>query len=56
LRLHPDTGNVVDADAKAPGVQIDVPLACAMEDVNEGKPARIVGAAYTNISRAASAA
>ena len=48
LRLHPDTGAVVDSNAKAPGVQIDVPIAYATEDPNEGKPARIVGAAYTH--------
>ena len=48
LRLHPDTGAVVDADPKAEGVQIDGRLAYAPEDPNEGKAARVTGAAYTH--------
>ena len=48
LRLHPDTGAVVDAQPKTPGVQTDWKLAYAIEDPNEGKTPRVVGAAYTN--------
>jgi hypothetical protein len=47
LRLHPDTGAVVDADPKADGVQVDGRLGYAMEDRHEGQPARVTGAAYT---------
>lgn len=42
LRLHPDTGAVVDADPAREGVQIDAALAYA-----DGRPVKIVGAAYT---------
>jgi hypothetical protein len=48
LRLHPDTGAVVDADANAPGVQTDGRLVYAATDANAGKTASVVGAAYTN--------
>lgn len=47
LRLHPDTGAVVDSDANAPGLQIDGPLAYAASDVNAGKTPRIMAAGYT---------
>jgi hypothetical protein len=47
LRLHPDTGAVVDSDDKTPGVQIDGVLAYAAGDPNAGKPPRIAAAAYT---------
>lgn len=42
LRLHPDTGAVVDADPAREGVQIDGALAYP-----DGSPVRVVGAAYT---------
>ena len=48
LRLHPDTGAVVDADPGRPGVQIDVPLRYDEEDENGGRLPRISGAAYSN--------
>lgn len=47
LRLHPDTGAVVDADPKADGVQTDGPLAYDAADVNAGRTPVIVAAAYT---------
>lgn len=47
LRLHPDTGAVVDSDANAPGLQIDGPLTYAATDVNAGKKPRIMAAGYT---------
>jgi hypothetical protein len=48
LRLHPDTGAVVDADANAPGVQTDGRLIYSPNDGNAGRPASVVAAAYTN--------
>jgi Domain of unknown function (DUF4394) len=47
LRLHPDTGAVVDSDPKAPAIQIDSPVAYVAGDDNAGKTARIAAAAYT---------
>lgn len=47
LRLHPDTGAVVDADPAAPGVQFDGRLAYAEGDANFGRAPRVVAAAYT---------
>jgi hypothetical protein len=47
LRLHPDTGAVVDSNPNAEGVQIDAPLAFAASDANAGKKASVVGAAYS---------
>lgn len=47
LRLHPDTGAVVDADASAPGVQFDGLLAYDGGDPHAGKAVRVVAAAYT---------
>ncbi len=47
LRLHPDTGAVVDSNPNVDGVQIDAPLAFAAADANAGKKASIVGAAYS---------
>lgn len=51
LRLHPDTGQVVDGDPATPGVQPDTPLAYARGDVHEGRQPDIVGAAYTYKTR-----
>jgi Domain of unknown function (DUF4394) len=48
LRLHPDTGAVVDADPARNGLQIDVTLRYDDEDQNAGRLPRITGAAYTN--------
>ena len=47
LRLHPDTGAVVDSNPNADGVQIDGPLAYAPSDANATKKPSVVGAAYS---------
>jgi len=47
LRMHPDTGAVVDADPNQPGLQFDGPLAYDAGDANAGKPVRLVAAGYT---------
>jgi len=47
LRLHPDTGAVVDFDPNTPGLQPDPALAYAPGDAHAGKPPQVVGAAYT---------
>ena len=47
LRLHPDTGAVVDSNPALEGVQTDGKLMYAAGDVNFGKSPMTVGAAYT---------
>lgn len=47
LRLHPDTGAMVDADPAQDGVQFDGRLAYDAKDTNAGATPRIVGAGYT---------
>lgn len=47
LRLHPDTGAVVDGNATLEGVQTDGKLAYAAGDTNAGKSPVVVGAAYS---------
>ncbi len=47
LRLHPDTGAIVDGDANRPGVQFDGPLAYDSADRMAGHAPRVVAAAYT---------
>ncbi len=47
LRLHPDTGAVVDGDPNQPGVQLDGRLAYDAADGNAGKAPGIVAAGYT---------
>lgn len=47
LRLHPDTGEVVDVDPASPGLEIDAPLAYEKGDRNSGRRPSIVAAAYT---------
>lgn len=47
LRLHPDTGAVVDGNAMEPGLQGDPALAFAKGDVNFGRSPAVVAAAYT---------
>ncbi len=47
LRLHPDTGAVVDGDATQAGVQPDPALHYAPGDANAGRTPAVVGAAYT---------
>jgi Domain of unknown function (DUF4394) len=48
MRLHPDTGAVVDSNPNQEGVQIDGPLAYAATDTNNGRKSYITSAAYTN--------
>jgi len=47
LRLHPDTGAVVDGNATLEGVQTDAKLTFAAGDTNAGKSPIVVGAAYS---------
>nr|WP_145552431.1 DUF4394 domain-containing protein [Variovorax boronicumulans] len=47
LRLHPDTGAVVDGNPNVDGVQPDGALAYVAGDVNFGKAPAIVAAGYT---------
>ena len=47
LRLHPDSGAMVDGDAATPGVQPDSPLTWAAGDASAGAPAALLAAAYT---------
>ena len=47
LRLHPDTGAVVDSNPAMDGVQTDGKLTYAAGDVNFGKSPMTVGAAYS---------
>lgn len=47
LRLHPETGALVDADPAVAGVQTDPALAYAAGDANAGKTPQVVAAAYT---------
>ncbi len=47
LRLHPDTGAVVDSNPALDGIQIDGKLAYATGDVNFGKAPSVIGAAYS---------
>ena len=47
LRLHPDTGAVVDSNPALEGVQTDGKLMYAANDVNFGKSPMTVGAAYS---------
>ncbi len=47
LRLHPDTGAVVDSDPAQPGVQFDGRLVYDSTDRNAGKPPTIVAAGYS---------
>ena len=48
LRIHPDTGAVVDADPQSEGVQVDGELMYAPGDAHAGHTPRLAGAAYTN--------
>jgi hypothetical protein len=47
LRLHPDTGAMVDGDPNQPGAQFDGRLAYDAADANASKPANVVAAGYT---------
>ncbi len=48
MRLHPDTGAVVDANPNQEGVQIDGALAYAAGDPQTGRKPYVTGTAYTN--------
>ncbi|MBT9456298.1 MAG: DUF4394 domain-containing protein [Burkholderiaceae bacterium] len=47
LRLHPDTGAIVDGNADQPGVQFDGKLAYDAGDASAGKTPAVVAAGYT---------
>ena len=47
LRVHPDTGAMIDFDAQAPGLQADPALAYGEGDALAGQTPRIVAAGYT---------
>ncbi len=47
LRLHPDTGSVVDSNATIEGLQTDGKLTYAAGDANFGRLSSVVGAAYS---------
>ncbi|HMS78127.1 MAG TPA: DUF4394 domain-containing protein [Burkholderiaceae bacterium] len=47
LRLHPDTGAVVDGDPGSDGLQLDGTLAWAAGDRNAGRRLAVVAAAYS---------
>ncbi|TDP63500.1 DUF4394 domain-containing protein [Roseateles toxinivorans] len=47
LRLHPDTGAIVDGNVDQPGVQFDGKLAYDAADTNAGKAPAVVAAGYT---------
>lgn len=47
MRLHPDTGAVVDSDPNAPGLQVDGPLAYAPGDTHAGQTPGLAAAGYT---------
>lgn len=47
LRVHPDTGLLVDREPQVPGLQPDLPLGYVNGDPHAGLAPRIVGAGYT---------
>lgn len=47
MRLHPDTGAVIDTDPNTPGLQFDGRLQYDAADVNASKAASVVAAGYT---------
>ncbi|MBT9491807.1 MAG: DUF4394 domain-containing protein [Paucibacter sp.] len=47
LRLHPDSGAVVDGNAELAGVQFDGRLAFDAGDINAGKPVAVLAAGYS---------
>jgi hypothetical protein len=46
-RIHPDTGQLVDASPQARGIQLDGPPAYAADDANRGRKPRLAAAAYS---------
>ena len=51
LRVHPETGAVVDSDPQAPGVQTDGLLGYVDGDAQAGRAPRVVAAGYTYNAR-----
>ena len=47
LRLHPESGALIDGDPTREGLQPDAELQFAPGDANAGRPPRVVAAAYT---------
>jgi len=47
LRLHPDTGAIVDGNPEQPGMQMDGRLAYDSKDANSGRTPAIVAVGYT---------
>jgi Domain of unknown function (DUF4394) len=47
MRLHPDTGAIVDADPNVPGLQMDGRLVFDAADAGASKAAAVVAAGYT---------
>lgn len=47
LRMHPDTGAIVDADPNAPGVQLDGRLAYDAADAGTGKVPAVLAVGYS---------
>ncbi|MFC7513398.1 DUF4394 domain-containing protein [Herbaspirillum sp. GCM10030257] len=47
LRIHPDTGAIVDGDPNTPGLQADGKLVYAAGDIHAGRIPAIVAAGYT---------
>ena len=47
VRMHPDTGALVDANPALEGFQADANLSFASDDANAGKSPAVVAAAYT---------
>lgn len=47
LRVHPDTGALVDLDPQAPGLQADTVLGYPAGDAQAGRAPRVVAAGYT---------
>ena len=47
LRMHPDTGAIVDSNPNLPGVQTDSALRYVAGDPNEGRTPDVAAAAYT---------
>jgi hypothetical protein len=47
LRLHPDTGAIIDSKPNEPGLQIDKPLLYAAGDPNAGQAPEVTAVAYT---------
>lgn len=47
LRMHPDTGALVDSDPNTPGLQFDGRLVYDGGDINAGKASNVVAAGYS---------